>query len=71
CGAPTTEVHIAYSRTLEKRAPKVAEFLSKVTLNVDDVSQWINKIAQEDADPAEMAQSWVESHPDVVQSWLQ
>lgn len=71
CGAPTTEVYIAYSRSLEKRAPQVAQFLSKVALSAGDVSQWINKIAQEGEDPAEMALAWIEANPKVVQSWLQ
>jgi glycine betaine/proline transport system substrate-binding protein len=71
CGAPTTEVYIAYSRSLEKRSPKVAEFLSKVHLDADAVSQWILKIAQDKEDPIEMAQSWVDANPAVVQSWLQ
>lgn len=70
CGAPTTEVYIAYSKSLEKRAPKVAEFLSKVSLDAGDVSQWINKIAQDDEDPAEMAEAWVTANPKVVQNWL-
>lgn len=70
CGAPTTEVYIAYSRSLETRAPKVAKFLNKVALNADDVSQWINKIAQDDEDPAEMAAAWVEANQETVQGWL-
>jgi len=70
CGAPTTEVFIAYSRSLEKRAPEVAEFLSKVKLSADDVSQWINKIAQEGEDPADMAEEWVAANQDTVQGWL-
>lgn len=71
CGAPTTEVYIAYSSSLEERAPDVAKFLSQVALNVNDVSQWIYLIANEGEDPQDMAEQWVEEHPDVVNSWLQ
>ena len=70
CGAPTTEVYIAYSRSLEKRAPKVAEFLSKVSLTASDVSLWIYKIAQDGEDPAEMAEEWVAANSDLVKDWL-
>ncbi|MFT5719720.1 MAG: glycine betaine/proline transport system substrate-binding protein [Motiliproteus sp.] len=70
CGAPSTEVYIAYSKSLENRAPKVAEFLSKVNLDINDISQWIKKIAQDGEYPAEMAEAWVEANPKVVQHWL-
>ena len=71
CGAPTTEVYIAYSGSLEQRSPKVAAFLNNVTLDVNDVSLWINKIAQEGEDPEEMAEEWVEGNGELVKSWLQ
>ena len=71
CGAPTTEVYIAYSRSLEQRSPKVAEFLSNVKLDANDVSVWINKIAQDKEDPIDMAQAWVDANANIVQSWLQ
>lgn len=70
CGVPNTEIHIGYSASLEERAPKVAKFLSKVTLDAAYVSQWIFKIASEDEDPSEMAEEWVKNNPKIVQTWL-
>ncbi len=70
CAVPNTKVHIGYSTSLEKRAPKVANFLSNVALNAEDVSQWIYNIANDGQDPEEMAQTWVSENPEIVQSWL-
>jgi len=70
CGLPNTKIYIGYSTSLETRAPKVAEFLSNVALDSEVVSQWLYKIANEGADPEEMAKEWVEGNPEVVQGWL-
>ncbi|MBY4675368.1 ABC transporter substrate-binding protein [Marinobacterium arenosum] len=70
CNAPSTEVHIAYSGKLEKRAPQVARFLSNVALDAKVVSRWIYNIAEQGQDPYYMAKEWVYQNPDVVKGWL-
>ncbi len=70
CNAPHTEVHIAYSRKLERRAPEVARFLSNVSLDAKVVSQWIYNIAELGQAPYDMAKEWVYQNPETVQGWL-
>lgn len=70
CGAPTTEVYVAYSRSLESRAPAVANFLKNVSFDAAEVSQWIYSIAEDGEEPADVAKQWVAQNPDVIEGWL-
>ncbi|MGR0278226.1 ABC transporter substrate-binding protein [Marinomonas dokdonensis] len=70
CNIPETEIFIGYSVSLEERAPKVAEFLSKVSLDAGYVSEWVYKIASENEDPIDMAEEWVKNNSKIVETWL-
>ncbi len=70
CAWPDARVYIAYSASLTKRAPKVAQFLSQVTLTADMVGHWISKIVVEKNQPSDVAKRWVEDHSGIVHDWL-
>ena len=70
CAWPAAKVYVAYSSSLEQRAPKVASFLSQVSFDPSDIGQWILQIGKEKQDPVEVAEQWVDANPDKVQQWL-
>lgn len=70
CASPSTRVYVAYSKSLTKRAPKVAQFLSQVRFNIPTMNDWIAKVGNK-RDPAEVAKQWVDANPKVVDEWLQ
>ena len=67
--APTT-VHIAYSKSLQQRAPEFAKLLSSISLDTDTMNAWITEIAVGGKDPAQYAQEWIAANEDRVKSWL-
>jgi glycine betaine/proline transport system substrate-binding protein len=64
-------VGIAYSKTLEQRAPSLARLLDNIQMDADTVSGWIFEVGVNKRDPQEMAQEWVANNPDIVNQWLQ
>jgi glycine betaine/proline transport system substrate-binding protein len=63
-------VHIAYSKSLEKRAPAVARFLANIKLETDLVSGWTREVTVEKKDPADVAKAWVAANGRTVDRWL-
>jgi glycine betaine/proline transport system substrate-binding protein len=70
CAWPDAKVYVAFSKSLTKRAPEVAQFLKQVAFEPQVVNSWILQIGQEKRDPAEVAQEWVTNNPDTVKRWL-
>jgi len=71
CEWPPTAVHVAYSKALSKRAPKVAQFLNQVSLDANEVSDWILDIARNKKDPDDLAKEWVETNKVEIETvWL-
>jgi glycine betaine/proline transport system substrate-binding protein len=70
CAQPPATVHVAYSASLTKRAPKVAAFMKRVSLDPKDLNVWILKIAHEKQEPAEVATIWVKENQAKVNAWL-
>lgn len=69
CGSPNSTVYVAYSKSLEKRAPKVAQFLKQVNFEVGTLNDWIMKVSDKQ-DPADLAKQWVARNQAVVNRWL-
>ncbi|MEP9398795.1 glycine betaine ABC transporter substrate-binding protein [Mesorhizobium sp. KR2-14] len=69
CATPPQPIYIAYSASLEERAPEIAKFLSKVAIEPEEVGAWIYSMSVDKKDPAVVAKEWVEAHPDRVKSW--
>jgi len=67
---PDATIHVAYSRSLKTRMPRVARFLQQVYFDTDTVSTWIYQIAEENRDPRDVARKWVTDNPTTVQEWL-
>lgn len=70
CATPSQPIYVAYSTDLEKRAPKVASFLSNIAISADEVGAWIYDMSVKGMEPADMAKAWIKANPDRVQSWL-
>ena len=71
CAWPDAKVYIAFSKSLQQRAPKVAQFLQQVAFDPATVNQWILQIGQEKQEPAEVAKKWVAANGATVDTWLQ
>jgi glycine betaine/proline transport system substrate-binding protein len=67
---PPTKVHIAYSKTLETRAPNVAQLLSNIQMNSALVSAWTYALVVDKHDAAEYAKKWVAENTETVNKWL-
>ncbi|WP_153099585.1 glycine betaine ABC transporter substrate-binding protein [Paraburkholderia hayleyella] len=70
CETPPQPIYIGYTRTLEKRAPQIAAFLSRVAIRTDDVNAWIYDMTVNGKTPDAMAEDWVARHPDRVKAWV-
>jgi glycine betaine/proline transport system substrate-binding protein len=71
CAQPPTRVHIAHSRALAERDPKISQFLQQVTLDADDVNQWILDMEVEGKSVEEVAKAWIEANRGKIENeWL-
>ena len=70
CAWPEAKVYMAYTASLTKRSPQIARFLSQVTLTPEMVGEWILNMVIEKQDPAEVAETWVTTNPEIISQWL-
>lgn len=63
-------VQVAYSKSLESRAPIISEFLANMSLDTATVSYFAFEIAGNGRDAAEVAQQWVAENAERVDGWL-
>lgn len=63
-------VQVAYSKSLEERAPIIAGFLANMSLDTDTVSYFAYEIAGKSRDPEEVAREWVAENSERVDGWL-
>ena len=64
------KVQIAWSNSLKKRSPAVAEFFDRFSLKAEDVSYFAHQISGEGRKPDEVAKEWVKNNPKRVDAWL-
>ena len=64
------QVQIAYSKTLEARAPTITELLGKISLDTDTVSQWAFEIVVNKREPENVVREWIDANQQRVDSWL-
>jgi glycine betaine/proline transport system substrate-binding protein len=69
-GDPKKTVRVAYSRSLEKRAPEVARFLKNISLTDAAVSAMTHDVVVEKQEPATVASDWVQANSQIVDGWL-
>lgn len=71
CGQPPTRVYIAHSKALAERDPKISQFLTQVTLNADDVNQWILDMEVNGKSVEEVAKTWIDANRAKIETeWL-
>lgn len=69
CASPEQPIYIGYAKSLTTRAPKIAEFLSKVRITDRDVSGWIYSMTIENKTPTAMASEWIGKNAQRVAQW--
>jgi len=67
---PVRTVHVVYSRSLEQRAPEVAEFLRRIDLDAEAISLMTYEMVINNRDSGEVAREWIAANPDTVEVWL-
>ena len=70
CKTPDASIYVSYSKSLEQRNPKAANFLSKIQLDPAVVNQWILQIGRDEQDPRDVAENWVAENMDIVNGWI-
>ena len=70
CENKDAQVYVSYSKSLEKRNPKAAKFLSQMKLDPATVNGWILKMGRDKEDGADVAEEWVEANMDIVNEWI-
>jgi glycine betaine/proline transport system substrate-binding protein len=64
----TSEVHVITNKNLKEEVPEVYNFLSRWSMSVEDIEQMIVQIEDEGRDAEEVAQEWIDNHPDEVKA---
>jgi len=70
CAYPDAKVYVLASRSLQKRAPKIAAFLEHVAIDPKSLNELILKI-EKNKQPADVAaKAWVAANRATVDKWL-
>ena len=71
CHQPPTRVYVAHSKELAGRDPKIAQFLTQVTLSTDDVSKWILSMEVDGTAVETVAKEWIDANRAKIENeWL-
>lgn len=71
CGQPPTRVHVAHSRALAERDPKVSQFLRQVKFDADVVNQWILAMEVDGRDVTDVIREWIDANRGMIETeWL-
>jgi glycine betaine/proline transport system substrate-binding protein len=71
CGQPPTRVHIAHSKELAQRDPKISQFLKQVKLDADTVNQWILAMDVDGKKVEDVARDWIAANREMIdKEWL-
>ena len=63
-------MHVLASTALQKRAPKIAEFLRNVAIEPAQLNDLILKIEKEKLPADVAAKEWVQANSAIVDQWL-
>ena len=63
-------MQIAYSKSLEGRAPTIVKLLNGIALDTDTVSEWAFEMIVNKREPEEVVREWIDANSDRVDSWL-
>jgi glycine betaine/proline transport system substrate-binding protein len=67
---PPSTLYIAYSKSLEERAPEATKILNRVTLTSDLISSWTKALVVDKRDPEEFGKDWVKNNGTTIEGWL-
>lgn len=71
CEQPPTRVHVAHSKELAMRDPKVSTFLRQVKLDADVINQWILAMEVDGKNVEDVAKDWIAANKATIeQEWL-
>jgi glycine betaine/proline transport system substrate-binding protein len=69
-GDSEKSIHVGYSKSLEKRTPSVAKFLSNIDLDTTTVNGWTYEIVVKKRDSQDVAREWIGKNSARVDRWL-
>ena len=64
------EVQIAYSKSLEQRAPTIVRLLNNIALDTDTVSGWAFEMIVKKREPEDVVREWIDANQQRVDGWL-
>ena len=64
------EVQIAFSKSLEGRAPTIVKLLRNIALDTDTVSQWAFEMIVNKREPEDVVREWIGANQERVDGWL-
>lgn len=67
---PPMQVQLAYAKRLEADQKDVADVLSRISFETEEVSDFIYQVGELKREPEDVADAWIEDHPDRVRNWL-
>ena len=71
CEKAKTDVYVAYSSTLQERAPKIAQFLDQISFSLGAMSGWMGRISNDKEDAGVVAKEWMEANRSIIENeWL-
>lgn len=70
CASAPLTMQMAWSKSLEERAPLATELMSNIELDIETVNGWSYKIGHEGRDPEELVREWIAANPERVDSWF-
>lgn len=69
CATPAQPIYIAYTASLEERAPEIAHFLSNVSFEPAEIGAMIYQLTEEGMELTDIAKEWHGANGDRVAGW--
>ncbi|MFS0614268.1 glycine betaine ABC transporter substrate-binding protein [Bacillus subtilis] len=70
-GGDGDQIYIVARKGLEEDAPAAYKILEQYTEDYDMVEELMPPVFDEDKDPADVAQQFMEDHPDLIEQWTE
>ena len=69
-GDQVKTIRVAHSRSLEKRAPAVAAFLTNIDMSADELSKLTYEVVVQGKEIEPVVTAWIAANGDMVDGWL-
>ena len=70
CASAPKQIQIAWSKSLEARAPLATQLMANIQLDIDTVTQWSYEVGHLKRDAREVISEWIAANPERVDGWL-